>query len=68
MCTFIVVTYVKQVLDKLKELNYGSLATIMGRYYAMDRDKRHERIQVAYEGLTQGKGTKVSQENLIEVR
>jgi len=61
------VTYVKQVLDKLKELNYGSLATITGRYYAMDRDKRHERIQIAYEGLTQGKGTKVSQDNLIEL-
>ncbi|EDO26162.1 predicted protein, partial [Nematostella vectensis] len=47
------VTYVQQVIDKLKELNYGSLAAIMGRYYAMDRDKRWERVKIAYEALVQ---------------
>ncbi|KAH8553694.1 2,3-bisphosphoglycerate-independent phosphoglycerate mutase [Umbelopsis sp. PMI_123] len=50
--------YIKQVLDEIKELNYGTLATIVGRYYAMDRDKRWERVQVAFEGLTEGKGEK----------
>jgi len=64
---FDVVTYVKQVLDKLDELKYGSIATVMGRYYAMDRDKRHERIKIAYEGLTQGVGEKVSSAELIKV-
>ncbi|XP_013774379.1 2,3-bisphosphoglycerate-independent phosphoglycerate mutase-like [Limulus polyphemus] len=61
------VTYVQQVLDKIKELEYGSLATIMGRYYAMDRDKRYERNKIAYEGLVQGIGEKTSPEEVIEV-
>lgn len=50
--------YLKQLEDKLKELSYGKLATIVGRYYAMDRDKRWERIQIAFEALTEGKGEK----------
>lgn len=63
----ILVTYVKQVQDRLKELSYGSIGTIMGRYYAMDRDKRHERIKIAFEGLTQGIGEKVSPDDAIKV-
>ena len=35
----------------------GELATIIGRYYAMDRDNRWERVQLAYEALVNGKGT-----------
>lgn len=62
-----IVGYVKQVIDKLKELNYGSLATIMGRYYAMDRDKRWERIKIAFEGLVQGKGEKTTLDKCIDV-
>lgn len=38
----------------MKEINYGTLASITGRYYAMDRDKRWERIRIAVEGLTNG--------------
>ena len=64
---FFIVTYVQQVLDKLKELNYGSLATVVGRYYAMDRDKRWERIKIAYEGLVQGIGEATTPDQLIEV-
>lgn len=62
------VTYVDRVLKKLKEINYGSLATVVGRYYAMDRDKRWERIKIAYEGLVQGKGEATTPDKLIEVR
>ena len=62
------VTYVEQVLKKLKELEYGSLATIIGRYYAMDRDKRWERIKLAYEGLVQGTGEVTTADNVIEVK
>lgn len=51
-------TYLKQLEEKLESLSYGKLATIVGRYYAMDRDKRWERIQIAFEGLTEGKGEK----------
>ena len=54
------VTYVQQVLDHLAKIGYGSLVSVTGRYYAMDRDKRFERIQVAYDGLVQGKGEKVA--------
>lgn len=37
-------------------LDYGIIGTITGRYYAMDRDKRWERVKLAYEGLCQGVG------------
>lgn len=61
------VIYVQQVLDKIKELNYGSLASIIGRYYAMDRDKRWERIKIAYDGLTAGVGEKSSSDAVIDL-
>lgn len=48
--------YLKTLQAKIKELKYGSIATLMGRYYAMDRDNRHDRIKIAFEGLVQGKG------------
>ena len=35
---------------------YGELATVVGRYYAMDRDKRWERVKVAMDGLVNGEG------------
>lgn len=44
------------MLGKLQELNYGKVATIIGRYYAMDRDKRWERIEIAYNALLCGEG------------
>ncbi|XP_015913406.1 2,3-bisphosphoglycerate-independent phosphoglycerate mutase [Parasteatoda tepidariorum] len=59
--------YVQQVLDKLNELSYGSLATVTGRYYAMDRDNRHERIKLAYEGLVQGIGEKTSPSEVVSL-
>ncbi|CAG2100935.1 unnamed protein product [Medioppia subpectinata] len=59
--------FVQQVIDKTKELSYGSLSTIMGRYYAMDRDKRWERIQIAYEGLFEGKGTETTLDQVVDV-
>lgn len=61
------VTYIEQVLKKLKEVNYGSLATVVGRYYAMDRDKRWERIKIAYEALVQGIGETTTPDKVIEV-
>ncbi|KAI8904505.1 2,3-bisphosphoglycerate-independent phosphoglycerate mutase [Powellomyces hirtus] len=48
--------YLKELLAFMDKIKYGSLATIVGRYYAMDRDKRWERIQVAYDALVEGKG------------
>ena len=55
------------MLKKLKEVNYGSLATVVGRYYAMDRDKRWERIKIAYEALVQGIGETTTPDKVIEV-
>lgn len=59
------VKYMEQLMKKLEELNYGTLSTVMGRYYAMDRDKRWERIKIAYEGMVKGVGDKVKKEDLI---
>ncbi|KAF8929551.1 hypothetical protein BGZ58_008867 [Dissophora ornata] len=52
--------YMKQLLEKTEELHYGKLATITGRYYAMDRDKRWERVKIAVDGLVSGTGDKAS--------
>jgi 2,3-bisphosphoglycerate-independent phosphoglycerate mutase len=48
--------YIKDLLDFMKKENYGEIATVIGRYYAMDRDKRWERIKVAIDGLVGGIG------------
>jgi len=48
--------YIKQIQEKCNDLGFGKIATIMGRYYAMDRDKRWERIEKAYNTLTLGTG------------
>jgi len=48
--------YMQGLLQKLKELGVGKVATVSGRYYAMDRDQRWDRVQLAYDVYTQGKG------------
>jgi len=48
--------YVKQLEAYLAQIGIGKIATITGRYYAMDRDKRWERVQKAYEALVEGEG------------
>lgn len=48
--------YMKNLLDYLKKSN-GRVASFIGRYYAMDRDKRWERIKEAYDLIVSGKGT-----------
>jgi len=57
--------YLKTVLDTFAKMQYGSVATITGRYYAMDRDKRDERIQLAYEGMVQGIGEQTDKDSVI---
>ena len=49
--------YVAELEKKIKEIGIGRIATIMGRYYAMDRDRRWERVRLAYEAMTAGQGT-----------
>lgn len=48
--------YLQDLQDKIKEIGIGELATIVGRYYAMDRDKRWERVEVALKGMCVGEG------------
>lgn len=50
------INYVKQIMDHCKASGVGEIATLMGRYFAMDRDKRWERIEKAYDALTLGDG------------
>lgn len=49
--------FISDLEEHLEKIN-GKLATITGRYYAMDRDKRWERIKLAYDALVNGKGNK----------
>ena len=47
-------SYVEQLVAKCGEIGIGRVATVMGRYYAMDRDKRWERLQRAYDAIACG--------------
>jgi 2,3-bisphosphoglycerate-independent phosphoglycerate mutase len=46
--------YIRCLQDKMEGLRGGRIASIVGRYYAMDRDKRWDRVKVAYDLITQG--------------
>ena len=48
--------FVKELEGKLAEIGVGKIASVMGRYYAMDRDNRWERVKQAYEAMVLGKG------------
>jgi len=48
--------YVKELEDYMAEIGFGCMASLSGRYYAMDRDNRWERIERAYDALVRGKG------------
>ncbi|KAA1477986.1 cofactor-independent phosphoglycerate mutase [Dentipellis sp. KUC8613] len=50
--------YAKDLLEFIEKEKVGQIATVVGRYYAMDRDKRWERVKVAVDGLVQGTGEK----------
>lgn len=53
-------SYIQQIQQHLTTLNVGKIVTLMGRYYAMDRDHRWDRTQVAYNALTLGSPTCVT--------
>jgi 2,3-bisphosphoglycerate-independent phosphoglycerate mutase len=54
------VIYLERLRDHLVKGGLGSVATVMGRYYAMDRDRRWDRTQRAYEAMTEGSGKPAS--------
>jgi 2,3-bisphosphoglycerate-independent phosphoglycerate mutase len=54
------IQYVTQLEEHLAGIGIGRIASVSGRFYAMDRDKRWERIQKAYEALVRGEGIRKS--------
>jgi 2,3-bisphosphoglycerate-independent phosphoglycerate mutase len=48
--------YIKELQEKIKEYGVGEIATLSGRYYSMDRDKRWERVEKAYRAMVYGEG------------
>ncbi len=52
--------YIEDLNSFIRELGFGEIGTVTGRYYAMDRDNRWERIQAAYDALVNGKGRKTA--------
>ena len=51
--------YARELLEFMDKLKYGKIATVVGRYFAMDRDKRWERVETAIKGLVNGDGEAV---------
>ena len=59
--------YILKLEEKMKEKQIGRIATIAGRFYAMDRDKRWQRVEKAYNAMVRGEGVKsTSAEMAIE--
>ncbi|EHB48605.1 2,3-bisphosphoglycerate-independent phosphoglycerate mutase [Paenibacillus lactis] len=50
--------FVKDLIAKIQEVGVGQIATLSGRYYAMDRDKRWDRVEKAYRAMVYGEGPK----------
>ena len=52
--------YILKLEEKMKEKDVGRIATLSGRFYAMDRDKRWQRVQKAYDAMVKGEGIKAT--------
>ena len=50
------VEYIRSLENKCKEICIGKISTIIGRFYAMDRDKRYDRVEAAYNAMVLGEG------------
>ncbi|MBQ8592112.1 MAG: 2,3-bisphosphoglycerate-independent phosphoglycerate mutase [Lachnospiraceae bacterium] len=60
--------FAEQLDAKMQEIGVGEIASVMGRYYAMDRDNNYDRVKLAYDALTKGEGqTAVSGPEGIQV-
>ena len=53
-------SYIVKLEEKMREKGVGKIATISGRFYSMDRDKRWQRVQKAYDALVNGEGNKAT--------
>jgi 2,3-bisphosphoglycerate-independent phosphoglycerate mutase len=54
------INYIKQIESKMTEIGVGKIATVSGRYYAMDRDNRWARVEKAYRAISSAQGPKFS--------
>lgn len=50
--------YAEELEAEMKKIGVGEIASVMGRYYAMDRDNNYDRVKLAYDALTKGEGLK----------
>lgn len=57
--------FITELEDKMRELGVGKIASVSGRYYAMDRDNRWDRIELAYNAMAKGEGPQAA--SVIEV-
>ena len=48
--------FIEELLNHMKSSTVGKLASVVGRYFAMDRDKRWERVKLAYDAMVNGVG------------
>ena len=60
--------YVRQLQQKMREYGIGKIATVIGRYYAMDRDNRWERIERAYRAMVHGEAESKSSDPIAALR
>ncbi len=51
------INYIKDLKENIKKIGIGKIATVSGRYYAMDRDNRFDRIEKAYNAMVKGIGS-----------
>jgi 2,3-bisphosphoglycerate-independent phosphoglycerate mutase len=56
--------YLRRLNEKIEQAGVGQIASMIGRYYAMDRDRRWQRVQAAYDLLTQGRAEFTAQDPL----
>lgn len=56
--------FMEELESKMKEIGVGQIATVTGRYYAMDRDNRWDRVERAYKAIAEGEGKRVN--NAVE--
>src|SRR5437870_12021442 len=62
------IDYLRQLQQKMREYGAGRIATVMGRYYAMDRDNRWERIERAYRAMVHGEADHKSSDPIEALR
>lgn len=53
-------TYIRQLEEEMAQLGIGQIATVQGRYWAMDRDKHWDRVEKGYRAMVEGEGVKAA--------